>query len=159
MQRYAKLMKNDIVDGEGICVSLWTQGCPHRCAGCHNPETWDFNGGEEIPNDIKNEIITAISANGIMRNFSVLGGEPLCKENRAFVRQIVQSVRVCYPAIKIFLWTGYLYEDLLEKNDLDIDLILECVDTLIDGPYMQEERDITLPLCGSRNQRVLNLKE
>ena len=76
--RYAGLIKNDIVDcDDGICVSLWLQGCPHRCKGCHNPETWDFNGGTEIPiEELIKEIIKSINENGVERNFSVLGVEP-----------------------------------------------------------------------------------
>ena len=80
--RIAGLIKNDMVDGSGFCVSLWTQGCPHRCPGCHNPETWDFNGGTIITlNELEKEILEALNANGVERNFSVLGGEPLCEEN------------------------------------------------------------------------------
>ena len=74
MNRYAGLMTNDFANGIGTCVSFFTQGCERKCPGCHNPETWDFNGGLEVPTDIKGQIIKAISANGIIRNFSVLGG-------------------------------------------------------------------------------------
>ena len=101
--RYAKITFNDIVDGEGICVSFWTQGCPFRCPGCHNPDTWDFNGGVEIPSDIKGQIIKALSANGVQRNFSVLGGEPLCEENLDLVHSLIMAVRIAYPEIKIFV--------------------------------------------------------
>ena len=73
--KYAGLMENDFTDGDGVCVSLWTQGCPHHCPGCHNPETWDFNGGYDVPDDIRGEIVKAISANGITRNLqSGIGG-------------------------------------------------------------------------------------
>ncbi len=154
--RYAKLMLNDIVDGENICVSFWTQGCPHKCYNCHNPETWDFYGGEPIPADIKGQIIKAISANGIIRNFSILGGEPLCEENLQGIEDIVSSVRIAYPNIKIFLWTGYTIEELKEKNNTYIDNILNHIDTLIDGRYIEEQRDITLKLRGSKNQRILH---
>ena len=74
MNRYAGLIKNDFANGTGTCVSFWTQGCPHHCPECQNPETWDFNGGKELPTDIKGQIIKAICANNIIRNFSVLGG-------------------------------------------------------------------------------------
>lgn len=158
--RLAGLKTNDCVDGEGITVSLWTQGCPHRCPGCHNPETWDFEGGyEDETNGIRGQIIKAISENGILRNFSVLGGEPLCEQNQLEVCSIITSIRVAYPSIKIFLWTGYTYEELIAKNDGYINEILKCVDILIDGRFIQEERDLTLYLRGSRNQRVINLKE
>lgn len=74
MDRYAGLITNDFANGIGTCVSFWTQGCPHHCPGCQNPETWDFQGGKEIPADMRGQIIKAICANNIIRNFSVLGG-------------------------------------------------------------------------------------
>lgn len=74
MKKYAGLITNDFTNGSGTCVSFWTQGCPHHCPECHNPETWDFNGGQDLPNDIRGQIIKAICANGVTRNFSVLGG-------------------------------------------------------------------------------------
>ena len=103
--RYAGLMENDFSDGEGVCVSLWNQVCPHLSPGCHNPQTWDFHGGYEVPEDIRGKIVKAISANGITRNFSILGGEPLCKQNLDFVLNIVQAVRIAYPNIKIYIWS------------------------------------------------------
>ena len=93
--RLAGLKLNDCVDGEGISVSLWTQGCPHRCIGCHNPETWDFEGGyEDETNEIRGQIVKALTANGIQRNFSILGGEPLCEQNIEDVFTILSSVRI-----------------------------------------------------------------
>ena len=155
--RYAKIKFNDIVDGEGICVSFWTQGCPFRCPGCHNPDTWDFNGGVEIPSDIKGQIIKAISANGVQRNFSVLGGEPLCEENLDLVHSLIMAVRIAYPEIKIFVWSGFVIETLKKRAETNKKLadILKNIDVLIDGPFIQEERNITLKLRGSSNQRVL----
>jgi len=155
MDRYAGLIKNDFANGTGTCVSFWTQGCPHHCPGCQNPETWSFNGGKEVPTDIRGQIIKAICANNITRNFSVLGGEPLCEENLEEVDKIITSVRAAFPQIKIFVWTGYLLEDLKKKHNDKINHILSQIDVLIDGPYIDAERDITLELRGSRNQRVL----
>ena len=155
--KYAKIKFNDIVDGEGICVSFWTQGCPFRCPGCHNPDTWDFNGGVEIPSDIKGQIIKALSANGVQRNFSVLGGEPLCEENLDLVHSLIMAVRIAYPEIKIFVWSGFVIETLKKRAETNEKLadILKNIDVLIDGPFIQEERNITLKLRGSSNQRVL----
>ena len=155
MSRYAKIMTNDIVDGTDVCVSLWMQGCPIKCQGCHNSSIWDFNGGYEIPTDIRGHIIKAICANGIIRNFSVLGGEPLCQENVQDVDDIISGVRIAYPEIKIFLWTGYTLEQLKEQKNKHIDNILSNIDVLIDGPYVESLRDITLELRGSANQRIL----
>lgn len=150
--KYALIKENDIANGKGVCVSFWAQGCNQHCKNCHNPETWDFNGGiEDTIENITNNIIQAISKNGIQRNFSVLGGEPLCPENAANVKQIIQAVRQAYPTITIYLWTGYYKEQIPDPS------ILEYIDVLIDGPYVEAERDITLPLRGSRNQRVWNL--
>ena len=151
--RYAGLKKNDIVDGEGVCVSFWTQGCPHRCPGCHNPETWDFNGGIEIDEDeLTTKIVNAIEANGVNRNFSILGGEPLCPHNIRYVINLVNIVRTLFPEIKIFIWTGYRLEDLQEKYQ---ESLFNKIDVLIDGPFILDQRDISLKLRGSKNQRVL----
>lgn len=151
--RVAGLTKNDTTNGEDICVSLWVQGCPHRCKGCHNPESWDFNGGEYKNNDILlEEIYDAISANGIQRNFSILGGEPLAPQNINDTYYILWEVKQRYPSIKTFVWTGYTLEQLKEMYK---DTLLENVDVLIDGPFIKAERDITLKFRGSKNQRIL----
>lgn len=155
MSKYAGLITNDFANGVGTCVSFWTQGCPHRCPGCQNPETWSFDGGKELPSDIRGQIIKAICANGITRNFSILGGEPLCEENLDEVNNIIISVRTAFPHIKIFMWTGYTLEELKERNDERIENILSQIDVLIDGPFIESERDITLDLRGSKNQRIL----
>lgn len=151
--RVASLIKNDTVNGEGICVSLWVQGCPHHCKGCHNPEQWDFNGGEYKNNDmLLEEIYNAISANGIQRNFSILGGEPLAPQNINDTYYILWEVKQRFPSIKTFVWTGYTLEQLKEMYK---ETLLENVDVLIDGPFIKAERNITLKFRGSKNQRIL----
>lgn len=171
---YAKIDKNDITNGEGVCVSLWVSGCPIHCPECHNESLWDFDGGQPFTTETLQEILDAISANGIQRNFSILGGEPLAPQNRDAVEKIVSRVRDEYPDIKIYLWTGYKKEDLavyaqelfsgmrhslrtgerLAQSALTISSILSNINYLIDGPYIAAERDITLKLRGSRNQRI-----
>lgn len=154
--RYAGLKLNDTVDCEtGICVSLWTQGCPHHCVGCHNPQTWDYEGGMEVPLDLRGQIIKAISDHNVNRSFSVLGGEPLCYQNKEFVDEIITAVRVAYPNIKIYVWTGYTLEELQSLKDENINNILKQIDVLIDGRFNIEKRDIRNRLYGSTNQRVL----
>lgn len=160
--RYADLKYNDIVDCEsGICVSYWCQGCPIHCEGCHNPQTWDFSGGKEIERDeLIKQIINAISANGIKRNFSVLGGEPLAHENVENTYEIIKAVKKEFSDIKIYLWTGFTLGQLYRNVFCDLyNKILESVDVLIAGPYEKNKRDITLPLRGSTNQRVIYLNE
>ena len=156
---YAKINKNDTVNGEGISVSLFVSGCPHHCPGCFNPEAWDYNYGEEFTVETLAEILEALCANQVHRNLSILGGEPLAPLNRKVVKDIIQAVRSChdlYP--KIYVWTGYTLEELQSENDPDINEILENINVLIDGKYIEELRDLGLPLRGSSNQRVLKLK-
>lgn len=155
--RYADIKKNDIVNGQGVCVSFWCQGCPIKCPGCHNSAIWNFDGGKEFTPATMSEIIQAIATNGIERNFSILGGEPLCDENIFLTHLVIQEVRKHYPNIKIFLWTGYYYEDLKKKNDSHLSYILSNINYLIDGPFIQEQRDITLKLRGSHNQHILKM--
>jgi anaerobic ribonucleoside-triphosphate reductase activating protein len=158
--QYAGLILNDTSNaGTGVCVSFYTQGCPHCCEGCHNPETWNSTGGYEFVPEVLNEILDGIKANGIKRNFCVLGGEPLCSSNLFLTYLVVKSVRDAYPDIKIYIWTGYTFEDLMKSTPPKLRDILLMSDVLIDGPYIQEMRDVTLPLRGSTNQRVINLKD
>ena len=157
--KYAGYMPNDFVNGEGVCVSLWTAGCPHRCPGCFNSEIWDYDNGKTVPNDIKGQIVKAISANGIQRNFSVLGGEPLSPQNREFVNDIIKIVRSAYPHIKIYLWSGYAYQELLDFNDKNINSILSQINFLIDGRFEQDKKDLTLKLRGSSNQNIIELNK
>lgn len=150
--KYAGIQENDYLNGENVCVSFWVQGCPHRCEGCHNPNQWDFDGGKDLPNDYRGQIIKAISANGLTRNLSILGGEPLCEENIELTHSVITAARIAYPHIKIFLWTGYTLEEL---NHPLIQEILDKIDVLIDGRYVKELRDTTLKMRGSSNQRLL----
>ena len=156
--RIANLNKNDIVNGIGVSVSLFMQGCPHHCPGCFNPESWDFNGGY-LHHHLTFDIINAIKENNIERNFSILGGEPLCEENIEYVKHIIYAVRSYYPNIKICLWTGYTLEELQEQDSNELKYILTQVNYLIDGKYLQEQRDVSLWLRGSRNQNVYKLTE
>ena len=160
MIHYADIQYNDFVNGaKGVCLSYWAQGCPFRCKGCHNPETWSYEGGKvDSEANIIDKVITKITSNKITRNFSVLGGEPLCDINFNFVSILVDAVRKRYPDILIFVWTGYVYEELLENRGEEIKKFLENIDYLIDGPYIEKLRDVTLFLRGSSNQRVIDMK-
>lgn len=157
--RYSGIIRNDLAAAPGISVSFFTQGCPHRCKGCHNPETWDFEGGKEFTNDTLKEIYEALQANSIVRSFCVMGGEPLCEENLFLTLLVLKEVKQHFPQIKTYLWTGYYYQDLLKNSDPHMAMVLELVDVLIDGPYVESKRDITLPMRGSSNQSIIDLKE
>jgi anaerobic ribonucleoside-triphosphate reductase activating protein len=155
--QYAGLIKNDFSAAPGVSVSFYTQGCPHRCPGCHNPETWDFNGGQEFTADILNEIIDALQANNIKRSLCIMGGEPLCLENEFLTCMIIKHVKERLPDVPVYIWTGYTYEQILSSSNPHLKAILELTDYIIDGPYIEAERDITLPMRGSRNQRVIKI--
>ena len=152
--RYAGIIKNDFSAASGISVTFFTQGCPHKCEGCHNPETWDFEGGEEVTHDTILEIIEAITANGLHRNLCIMGGETLCTENHFQTNLIINSVKEKLPDTKIYLWTGYCLEN-LDMSINRVKSILEQVDCLIDGPYDKTKRDVSLFMRGSSNQRIL----
>ena len=151
--RYAGLNKNDFSAAPGVSVTFYTQGCPHHCFGCHNPETWSFEGGKEFTPEVINEILEALTANNIMRSLAIQGGEPLCVENEFLTLLIIKTVKEKFPDVKIYIWTGYYLNSL--PNTPYIKQILELTDCLIDGPYIEAERDITLPMRGSRNQNII----
>lgn len=159
--RYAGIIPNDTSNaGAGVCLSFYTQGCPHKCEGCQNPETWNYDGGYEFTTETLNKIIEGIAANGITRNFCILGGEPLCDENVFLTYLVVEHVRKAYPNIRIYIWSGYTYDELIHRSSSQrIQDILKLCDILIDGKYEQSLRDVTLPLRGSVNQNIINLKQ
>ena len=156
--RYAGINYNDVSNGEGISLSVFLQGCPHRCDGCFNPETWDFDGGKEFTSIELQNIVKKINANGIERNLSILGGEPLCPQNLEQTVLIIRAVKQAYPQTPVYIWTGYTYEYLMKHLDINMAYVLDNTDVLIDGPFVKELKDLTLPLRGSSNQRVLQLK-
>jgi anaerobic ribonucleoside-triphosphate reductase activating protein len=156
--KYSGLIRNDLAAAPGISVSFFVQGCPHKCKGCHNPETWDFNGGKEFTQAVLDEIIEALRANDIERSFCVMGGEPLCEENIFLVYLVLQYVKQHLPDTKIYIWTGYYYDELLKRSEPKLHLILEMADYLIDGPYVESMRDLSLQMRGSSNQSIIELK-
>lgn len=155
--RYSGLILNDITAAPGLCVSFFTQGCPHRCPGCHNPDTWAFEGGKQFTTETLNQIITGLTAQGIQRNLCIMGGEPLCEDNAFLTHMVIQEVRKKVPGVKVYIWSGYVYEDLLRSTNPHVRGALELADVLIDGPYIAAERDLTLNMRGSRNQRIIDL--
>lgn len=157
--KYSGIIYNDIAAAPGLCVSFFVQGCPHRCFGCHNPETWDFNGGLEFTADTLESIINGLTAQGINRTFCLMGGEPLCDENIFLSCMVVSAIKERLPNTPIYIWSGYTYEELKNNRNPKVALILEMADFLIDGPYRAEERDLTLEMRGSRNQNIISLKE
>lgn len=159
--KYAGIIKNDFSAAPGISVSFFVQGCPHHCKGCHNPETWDFDGGKEFTYDVLNDIAESLFANGISRSLAIMGGEPLCEQNIFLTLLVVKTIKETYPDVKIYIWSGYTYDYLMSHitTNLHLKQVLGYADFLIDGPYVEELRDISLPMRGSSNQKIIDLRK
>ena len=156
--KYASLITSECYNGPGWGATFALQGCPHHCTGCFNPETWDFSGGKEFTPEILGEICNALIPKYITR-LSIQGGEPLCQENLFLTCLVCDTVRQRMPNIKIYIWTGYTKEQLEESCDPKMARILDGTycDVLIDGPFVEAEKDTTLFMRGSKNQRIIPL--
>ena len=152
---YVKIEFNDIANGTGVGVVLWVQGCDMHCKGCHNPQTWDFNAGRNFAQQDKNTLMEELQKPYITR-LTISGGHPLDQHNFEDVLSLVREVKEKFPTKDIWLYTGYLYEELYYR---EISRILLYIDVIVDGPYIEEQRDITLAFRGSRNQRLIDVKE
>lgn len=157
--RYSAIRSMDISNGEGIGASLFVQGCHIHCRGCFNKNTWDFNGGKEFDDKALQTVLDIIKPEYITR-FSVLGGEPLEEINLFTLATLLQRIKKEKPNIKIWLYTGYTMEQIRdrikeEKNSHYLKAILDNVNVIVAGPFIQEEKDLSLPWCGSRNQQVI----
>ena len=157
MMRYATVKLDDIANAPGLAVSVYTQGCPHHCKGCFNPETWDFKGGREFTLETLDFILQGLKSHGLPHSLCILGGEPMCQENLDLTTLLVAEVSSRMPEVKIYVWTGYLIEDLRARECPLTNFILNNIHCLVDGPFIQEQKDLTLAMRGSRNQRVLFL--
>ena len=149
---YAEIKKVDIANGPGVRVSLFVSGCRNHCKGCFNPETWDFDYGRPFTRATEDEIIEALRPSWI-QGLSILGGEPTEEENAAVLIPFLKRVRAVLPDKDIWLYSGYTYEALRDKE------ILTLVDVLVDGPFLLELKDAGLAFRGSRNQRIIDLRE
>lgn len=145
--RYAQLRSMDITNGEGIGVALFVQGCDFRCKCCFNSNTWDFNGGHEWNENIENNMFN-MCGNEYINHLSILGGEPMHPNNACDVIRISKKFKELYPNKKIWVWTGYLIDN-IPNNE-----ILEYADYIIDGQYDDSKKDFRLKFRGSSNQRV-----
>ena len=149
---YAEIKKVDIANGSGVRVSLFVSGCRNHCKGCFNPETWDFDYGRPFTRETEDEIIEALRPSWI-QGLSILGGEPTEEENAAVLIPFLKRVRAALLDKDIWLYSGYTYEALRDKE------ILTLADVLVDGPFLLEQKDAGLAFRGSRNQRIIDLRE
>ena len=148
------VVQESIVDGPGIRYVVFVQGCPHHCPGCHNPQTHPFEGG--TPADL-DQIVAQVAENPLLRGVTLSGGEPFCQPEP--LCQLVRRIRALGKDVMVY--SGYTLEQLLEmgKAQPAVRELLYLCDTLVDGPYMEEQRDLTLQFRGSANQRVIDLHQ
>lgn len=167
--RYASIRNLDISNGEGVGVSLFVQGCDRHCFNCFNSETWDFNGGKEWTEEIKNKFLGLIDRPYIKR-VSFLGGECLAEQNLDDVLSLVQQIRISFPEKTIWLYTGYQMSEIVKQEQHEKvsgmpDVwskrweIISNVDIVVDGEYIDGQKDLTLKWRGSSNQRVIDVKQ
>ena len=159
---YGSIKKCDIANGTGVRVSLFVSGCTHHCKGCFNEETWSFDYGEPFTGEVEDRILKALEPSYIS-GLTLLGGEPLEYVNQQVLAPFLKRVRETYPQKTIWCYTGYLYEKdilnrMVKKWQYTRD-ILEMIDVLVDGPFIEEEKQIDLRFRGSRNQRIIDVKK
>lgn len=152
---YADIKPLDITNGEGIRVSLFVSGCTHGCHNCFNKDLWNFNYGKKFTNETMNDILTKVGRPQI-EGFSLLGGEPLHPNNVFKCIEIVENIREQYPQKDIWVWSGYLWEDITD-NKCQRE-ILKHIDVLVDGKFEQSKTDLTYAFAGSTNQRLIDVK-
>ena len=163
---YLKIDKSSISNGPGVRVVLWVAGCSIHCKGCQNPESWDFCAGKLFDESAKQELFEALNKPYI-RGISISGGHPLEYENLPHVYDLIKEVKIQFPEKDIWLYTGYTLSindfdttvDICWDNGLLKNYILAMCNIVVDGPYIEEQRDITIKFRGSKNQRLIDVLE
>ena len=150
--RYNKIRKMDISNGPGVRVSIFFQGCSFHCENCFNEETWDFNGGLEFTDEVIDKIITLSSADHIT-GLSILGGEPMHPKNIDGTIKLAKKYKEIYPNKTIWVWSGFLIDKICKKE------VLDYIDVLVDGQFVNKLYDPRLKWRGSSNQRVIDVKK
>lgn len=152
--RYNKIRKMDISDGPGVRVSIFMQGCTFKCKNCFNPETHDFKGGTEFTDETIDKVLSLAKPDHI-KGLSVLGGEPMHPVNIDGTMKLVKTFKEKYPNKSVWVWSGFLYDDIMERNKE----IFNYIDVLVDGQYDDSLHDPTLKWKGSSNQRVIDVQK
>nr|WP_122012255.1 anaerobic ribonucleoside-triphosphate reductase activating protein [Maliibacterium massiliense] len=148
--RVAGIVDDAITDGPGLRLSVFVQGCPHHCTGCHNPQTWPFAGGQEM---VVADILARLRKNPLLSGLTLSGGEPFCQP--APLARLARAAKE--EGYEVACYTGYTFEQLLGMRGAHVRALLEAVDVLVDGPFVQARRNIDLRFRGSDNQRILNV--
>ena len=159
---YGNIKKFDIADGEGVRVTLFVSGCTNHCKGCFQPATWDFRYGHPFTPETENELLEALKPDYI-DGLTLLGGEPFEPDNQRALVPFLRKVRETYPDKTVWSYTGFVYEkDLTEgkrKHTEVTEEMLSMIDVLVDGPYIEEKKNVMLSFRGSENQRVIDMKK
>ena len=161
--RYASIRELDISNGEGVGISLFTQGCFFHCDNCFNKETWDYDGGKPWTKETENNFLR-LAERPYIKRISILGGEPLSAQNLSELLSLINRIRILLPSKTIWLYTGFEWEQIfypLEQSDMATirqEIVKKC-DVVVDGLFDNSLRDITLKFKGSSNQRVIDVKE
>ena len=150
--RIAGIVNDSIVDGRGIRMAVFTQGCPHHCPGCHNPQTHDFEGGTWDDTD---RIFEMFAENPLLRGITFSGGEPFCQPKP--LAELAKKVHGMKKDVTVY--SGWTYEQLCAMQDPDVDALLQQCDVLVDGPFIEAQRDPELLFRGSANQRLIDMKK
>ena len=149
---YHNITTDDMLNGSGLRTVLWVSGCNHHCNNCQNPQTWDKNSGIHFGEDEWKELLSNLEKPYIS-GITYSGGDPLFIENQETIRDISKAIRQLYPTKTQWLYTGYKFE---EVKDLEI---MKYIDVIVDGEYIDSQRDITLAWRGSKNQRVIDVQK
>ena len=157
---YGEIKKNDIANGEGVRVTLFVSGCTNCCKGCFQPETWDFNYGKLFTQETEEIILKALEPSYI-NGLTLLGGDPFEPRNQRDLLPFVKKVRALYPNKTIWAFSGFTYEELKADSSYprceETDELLELIDILVDGRFVEELKDISLVFRGSSNQRIIDM--
>lgn len=157
---YAEIKQCDIANGTGVRTTLFVSGCRHRCAGCFNAEAWDFAAGKPFTREVEDQIIASLEV-PYVNGLSVLGGEPLEPENQEALAPFLERVRSREPKTSIWLWSGFTWEQLMDKgcraHTKWLVPILQSIDVLVDGPFEQDKKELGLRFRGSANQRIIDV--
>ena len=153
---YAKITKHDIANGRGVRVVLWVSGCSHHCTGCQNPDTWDDDYGSRFEASVLSDIITLLREDWIS-GLTLSGGDPLKPSNVDMCTIVAACAKSNVPNKDIWCWTGYTWDEIIAREDCKY--ILQCIDVLVDGEFIQDKYDISLKWRGSSNQRVIDVKK
>lgn len=159
---YSEIKKRDIANGEGVRVSLFVSGCTHHCKGCFNEETWDFSYGQPFTLETEEILLSALEP-FYVSGLTLLGGEPLEHVNQKALLPFLKKVRAVYPKKTVWCYTGYVFEeDILGKMCKkweETPELLRYIDVLVDGPFVEEKKNIQLLFRGSENQRLIDLQK